>query len=103
LPSDQRSLSRWFNTAAFTRALVTYGTSPRNPVDGPAGRTWDTSLSKAFRVWEQQRLEFRWEAFNSWNTPQLGSPNTTLGNSNFGKITSASGPRSMQLALKYTF
>ena len=103
LPSDQRSLSRWFNTAAFTRALVTYGTSPRNPVDGPGGRMWDTSLSKVFRLREQHRLEFRWEAFNSWNTPQLGNPNTTLGNSNFGKITSASGSRSMQLALKYAF
>jgi hypothetical protein len=33
----------------------------------------------------------------------LGSPNTTLGNANFGKITSASGSRSMQMALKYNF
>jgi hypothetical protein len=103
LPSDQRTLSRWFNTAAFTRALVTYGTSPRNPVDGPGTRTWDMSMSKSFRVREQQRLEFRAEAFNGWNTPQLGNPNTTLGNSNFGKITSASGSRSMQAALKYSF
>ena len=87
----------------FTRALVTYGTSPRNPVDGPGARMWDTSLSKVFRVREQHRVEFRWEAFNSWNTPQLGNPNTTLGNANFGRITSASGSRSMQLALKYAF
>jgi hypothetical protein len=103
LPADQRSLNRWFNTAAFTRALVTYGTSPRNPVDGPGTRTWDMSMSKSFRLREKQSLEFRWEAFNAWNTPQLGTPNTTLGNSNFGKITSASNSRSMQAALKYSF
>lgn len=43
------------------------------------------------------------KAFNAWNTSQLGTPNTTLGNSNFGKITSASNSRSMQAALKYSF
>ena len=35
LPSDERAESRWFNTAAFTRATLTYGTSPRNPIVGP--------------------------------------------------------------------
>jgi hypothetical protein len=103
LPADQRSLNRWFNTAAFTRATVTYGTSPRNPLDGPGTRTWDMSMSKNFKIYEQKRIEFRWEAFNWWNTPQLGNPNTTLGNSNFGRITSASGSRSMQVALKFAF
>jgi len=53
------------------------------------------SMSKSFRVRERQQFEFRAEAFNAWNTPQLGNPNTTLGNSNFGRITSASGSRSM--------
>ena len=61
------------------------------------------SMSKSFRLREKQGLEFRWEAFNAWNTPQLGNPNTKLGNSNFGKITSASNSRSMQAALKYSF
>src|SRR5205823_2551678 len=75
LPSDQRTLSKWFNTSAFARAMKTYGTSPRNPVDGPGSRTWDMSLSKSFRVKEQHQVEFRAEAFNAWNTPQFGNPN----------------------------
>src|SRR5207249_3462771 len=72
LSANQRSLTRWFNAAAFTRATLTYGTSPRNPVDGPGTRTWDMSMAKSFRVKEGHRIEFRAEAFNSWNTPNWG-------------------------------
>jgi hypothetical protein len=32
-----------------------------------------------------------------------GNPNGTLGNSNFGIISSAAAAREMQLSLKYTF
>src|SRR4029453_3365378 len=41
LPGDQRTISRWFNTAAFARATTTYGTSPRNPVVGPGRKVLD--------------------------------------------------------------
>jgi hypothetical protein len=104
LSGSQRSVSRWFNTAAFTRALVTYGTAPRNPVVGPGISTLDMSLSKAFRVREKHQVQFRWEAFNSLNKPQLGNPGGVLGMSSFGVITGTSkNNREMQLALKYTF
>ena len=104
LPSSERTLDRWFNTAAFTRALVTYGTSPRNPVDGPGLKTWDLSMAKYFPIREGHRLEFRLEAFNGTNSPQFGNPNTTLGNANFGRISSTRiNNRESQLALKYYF
>jgi len=41
--------------------------------------------------------------FNALNHKVLGNPNTTVTNTNFGKITSASGGRNIQLALKYRF
>src|SRR4029453_18861840 len=31
LPGSERTISRWFNTAAFPRATPTYGPSTRNP------------------------------------------------------------------------
>jgi len=103
LPSDERSLARWFKTAAFTRATVTYGTSPRNPVVGPGRKVVDLSLAKSFRVQNGQQIQFRVEAFNGFNWVNWGNPNGTLGNSNFGIISSAAAAREMQLSLKYSF
>jgi len=104
LPDSQRTLERWFNTAGFQRATLTYGTSPRNPLVGPGLKTFDLSLSKSFRVREGQRLEFRLEGFNAFNTPQFSNPGGTLGSANFGRIQGTrTNNREMQLALKYLF
>jgi hypothetical protein len=103
LPSSDRTISRWFNTAAFTRATVTYGTSPRNPVVGPGRKVVDLSIAKAFELHEGQDLEFRIEAFNAFNWVNWNNPNGTLGNSNFGIISGAAAAREMQLSLKYSF
>ena len=102
LPSGERDFTRWFNTAAFARATVTYGNSPRNPVVGPGRTFFDISLVKSFRMWNGQQLQFRAEAFNAFNTPLWGNPNGILGNSNFGRITSATN-REMQFGLRYSF
>jgi hypothetical protein len=96
----------WFNTAAFARSVLAYGTAPRNPLVGPGTKTFDTSLSKSFRMpySESHALLFRAEAFNVFNTPQFGTPGSTLGTGTFGRVTStALDNRQLQLALKYTF
>lgn len=103
LPRSQRSIDRWFNTDAFRRATVTYGTSPRNPVVGPGRRLLDVSIAKSFRVYGEQRLQFRWDIFNALNTVNWNNPNGTLGNPNFGVISSAQPAREMQISLKYQF
>ncbi len=103
LPGSQRTIARWFNTAAFTRATVTYGNSPRNPVVGPGRKVLDLSLAKSFEVRNGQYLQFRVEAFNALNWVNWNNPNGTLGNSNFGVISAAGAAREMQLSLKYTF
>jgi outer membrane receptor protein involved in Fe transport len=103
LPSSERSISRWFNTAAFTRATVTYGTSPRNPVVGPGRKVVDMSLAKSFGLVGAQQVQFRWEVFNAFNWVNWGNPNGTLGNNNFGVISSAGAAREMQLSLRYLF
>lgn len=104
LPSDQRSVGRWFNTSAFAQApQFTIGNSSRNPVTGPGYKTLDVMLGKTFQVTERLRTEFRAEAFNVTNTPPLGNPNGSFGNAAFGTITTALDPRVFELVVKLHF
>jgi hypothetical protein len=104
LPGSQRDRALWFNPAAFSRATVTYGTSPRNPLTGPGVRTFDLSASKNFALHERHQLHFRAEFFNAFNTPQFANPGSVFGNAGFGAITAtAQDQRQVQLALKYMF
>ena len=104
LPASERSVSRWFNTAAFAAApAFTIGTSSRNPVRGPAYRNLDLAVMRRLPLFGTRALELRAEMFNATNTPPLGAPNTTVGAAAFGSITSAGDPRVMQVALKVLF
>jgi hypothetical protein len=104
LPSDERSVSRWFNTAAFQAApAFTIGTSSRNPVRGPGFRSLDLALIRRVPISAHQAFEVRAEAFNATNTPPFGAPNTTVGSAAFGTITTAGDPRVIQLVLKFIF
>ncbi|MCX6593537.1 MAG: TonB-dependent receptor [Acidobacteria bacterium] len=104
LDSGSRSTGRWFDTGAFATApQFTLGSSSRNPVRGPGFRSVDLMVGKSFAVTEHLRAEFRAEAFNSTNTPQLGNPNGSFGTAAFGTITSAFDPRVYELVLKVHF
>jgi len=53
---------------------------------------------------EGMHLQFRAEAFNVFNHPQFQGPDMSVGDSNFGVITSTvNHPRELQLALKLYF
>ena len=104
LSADERSVSRWFNTAAFTTApQFTLGSSSRNPVRGPAYRNLDLALVRRIPLSGRHALELRAEAFNVTNTPALGAPNGVFGSAAFGTITTAGDPRVIQLAVKLLF
>ncbi len=105
LPSDQRSLQRWFDIDAFaTPAIFTFGNLGRNTLYGPGRWNYDMSLSKDFPVREGLTVQFRTEAFNVFNHPQFGQPAATIGAGGVGTITSVIGnPRQLQLALRVQF
>jgi hypothetical protein len=104
LPADQRTPTRWFNTAAFTAAPVfTIGSSSRNPVRGPSYRDVDLALIRRVPIHAGTALELRAEVFNLLNTPNFAAPNGVQGTAAFGTITSALDPRVAQLALKLLF
>jgi hypothetical protein len=105
LPSDQRSLARWFDTTAFgTPAIYTFGNLARNALFGPGRWNYDSSLFKNFHLNEKMRFEFRAELFNLFNHPQFGQPAATIGAGGVGTITSTVGnPRQIQIGGRFIF
>ncbi len=114
LPSDQRTASHWFNTAAFLPSgqMVQgqFGTSGRNILIGPGFILSDISLIKNFRIREKTNLQFRAESFNFLNHPSFTTLNTTVNFSatgqptqNFGAVTGAGPGRVIELGLKLSF
>jgi hypothetical protein len=113
LPSDERTLTEWFNVAAFSAPpALQYGNAGRNILRGPATHELDLSLFKnfSFGADSTKRFQIRAEAFNITNTPEFNNPASTIGAAGAGSITSAGSPftlqrlsREIQLAAKFYF
>jgi hypothetical protein len=113
LPHGERTLERWFNTAAFARPPVgSFGDTPVAPVRGPGFNNWDVTFLKRFPLRSEARFfEFRWELFNAFNHTQFSGIDTTARftpagaqvNGRFGQAFTARPPRIMQLGLKIAF
>jgi hypothetical protein len=70
---------------------------------GPGTFNVNFGAHKLIPVTERFKLQFRAEFFNAFNHALLNNPDTTVADSNFGRITSARAPRIVQLALKFNF
>jgi hypothetical protein len=109
--ADNWTLDQYFAdpTVAVKPDAYAFGTAPRTvtSVRAPGTNNASLSLFKEFSLnalREGTRLEFRAEAFNALNHPQFCRPNVTVGQDNFGKITSqCNSPREGQMALKLYF
>ncbi|MGB8060289.1 MAG: hypothetical protein WCF26_00145 [Candidatus Sulfotelmatobacter sp.] len=109
LPRSQRTLDKYFNTAAFSTAAFTgsnlygYGDAGRNPVYGPGFINADVSIFKEFSLPERATLQARFEFFNATNTPHFGNPIGDMSSSQFGEIRSIADMRVVQAAIKLLF
>jgi hypothetical protein len=102
--SKQDQINAWFNTAAFAQNPAgTFGNTGIGFLKGPGNWNIDFATRKQFHLAETQNLEFRGSFYNVLNHANLGNPNTTQLNSIFGRITSASTPRVIELAVRYAF
>lgn len=109
--SVRSRLNGYFNPDAFTDPpLIGDGTGFGNCgvgiLRGPSQRALDLGIQRNFPVTEGSSVQFRAEFFNITNTPNFGLPNNdrAAGPEVFGHITaSASNPRIIQFALKYSF
>src|SRR5580700_10726943 len=59
-------------------AQFTYGNGRRNPLYGPGFENVNASIFKDFGIWERLRFQFRAEAQNVFNHPNLSNPNSDM-------------------------
>ena len=113
LPSEQRTVDRWFDTSAFVALDPTpgragffpnqiFGNSGVGILRGPSYVNLDFNLAKTFAITERWSAQFRGEFFNALNRTNFGVPGVTIG-AGFGQIVNAYDARIIQLALKLRF
>jgi hypothetical protein len=104
LPSDQRTITHWFNTAAFSiPAQYTWGTAGPGILVGPGYFNFDLGIHRNFAIKEHVRLSFRAELFNTFNHTNFTNPGAAIGSSSAGVISNTYASRVMQMALKVSF
>jgi hypothetical protein len=100
-----------FNTSLFSQeTLGTLGNCPLASFAGPGLVNFDMALLKVVRINEGKALQFRWEAYNVFNSAQFfisanGQPSVqgNYTNPQFGQIVGAMNARIMQLGVKFLF
>jgi hypothetical protein len=100
--AGQRGI-HWFNPGAFAPPpRFTHGNVSRTipGVLGPGYIGFDSMVARNFQFNERWRAQFRWESFNTFNTPEMDLPNQSLGGGGFGLVTGAGSRRIMQMGLK---
>jgi hypothetical protein len=79
----------------------------RDTLRGPHFSNFDLGVAKNFPLFgEKYKLQFRADAFNAFNHPNFGLPNSGVFSSTFGVITNLAGQepaRVMQFALRFDF
>jgi len=111
LPKDQRTLTRWFNTAAFDTKpanQLSYNRVSLSPYLGVRGdyeTQLDVSMLKKFRVKERYNFQLRGEFINLPNHPTFfAPPDATPTSTAFGTVTAMKGTaRVVQIMLKVEF
>jgi hypothetical protein len=106
LPADQRTISRWFDPAAFViPSPQAYGNAGRNILRAPGSANLDFSLAKSI-PWgrsDTRHFQIRSEFFNALNHTNLGIPVHSTDSPALGAITSAAPGRVIQLGARLEF
>ena len=100
------SSPKYFTANVTQPAAGTFNLTPgvRDSVYQPGLQDWNLALLKSFKVNERNSFQFRAEAYDFVNHPNLSGPNLNPTSSQFGMITSKTGlQRTLQLSLRYSF
>jgi len=102
--SVQRSVARWFDTAAFAApAPLTFGNSPRSGLRAARVVTTDATVERSLHVGDRHRADLRVEFYNLLNHAIFNVPGFTLGAPDFGVVSSARSARNAQLAVRLSY
>ena len=127
-PNGPKTFLQWFNQSAFAEpipmspsactaagcppvTIANIGDMPESPIRGPGVNNWNMSVFKNFTIKERVAVQFRAEAYNTFNHTQWSAVDTTITynaagvntRASTGNITSARDPRIMQFALRLKF
>jgi trimeric autotransporter adhesin len=103
------SMNKWFNTDAFYMPTATpgycdaFGNAPRNSILGPGTVQNNGSLSRTVRLGDTRSFDFRANLNNAFNTVQYQGVNTTMGDRQFGQVTSVGGMRSFSFSANFRY
>jgi len=107
---DSRNAACGATSSAFVNlpaGSTRFGTEGRDVLIGPGLFVADVSAGKNTRFGKDERynLQFRWEAFNSFNRANYNQPATVVNVASpaFGSITSAGRAREMQVGMRLEF
>lgn len=100
-----RTVNQWFTTSVYSRpATGAFGNAGRNSINAPGYTDLDIAFARTFGVFERLNLQAKAEAFNLFNHPNFGLPNTVVDSTaTFGTITTAQAQRQIQLSLRLVF
>ncbi len=107
--SRGETISRYFNTAAFTLNAGPgkegqFGNAGRNIITGTGDVVTTLGIQKRFPLQQEgHAIELRGEVYDLMNRPNFGNPNGNLVSPAFGRITRAGGSRVVQVALRHDF
>jgi hypothetical protein len=102
-PHGSKSISEFFNTAAFTDAIGHFGSSRPGAILGPGYQRWDTSLIKNVKFGERLGLQLRLETFNTFNHGSPSGIDTGVDDGSYGAVNGWHDPRTVQLGVKVKF
>jgi hypothetical protein len=122
-----RTQAEWFDVSQFSAPIPSwlggpnqgFGNAGKDSIVGPGRVNFTTSLYKSFAVTERAHFELRFESFNTFNHFEFNGVSSNLGlgdvlnskgvvtgltpNNNFGTVTSAWDPRTLELGAKFVF
>jgi outer membrane receptor protein involved in Fe transport len=100
-----QSTNMYYNPAGFRPSMNAADQAPRNFLRGPGIKTVDLSIFRKFNIREKLNFEFRAQAYNLFNTTQLGNPGLFLGAGDTAVITSsrANSSRQLEFGLRLNF
>jgi hypothetical protein len=106
-----KKFGQWFDTSLFSAPIPAwlggpnqgFGNAGKDSVVGPGRVNFTTSLYKSFAVTERAHFELRFESFNTFNHFEYNGVSSNYGSGNFGAVTSAWDPRTLELGGKFVF
>jgi len=107
-PLYTAAAGHFLNADAFTTpAAGQWGNAGRDSIIGPGTFTFNTSLSRTFRVWKKWNLDIRVDSTNMLNHPVFSAYNTVLNpfgpSPTFGAPASVAAMRSLQTTARLRF